>query len=109
VRNTCLKRSSSVTRFLSRRSDARLSNDRVVIEYNYLPFLDIVTNVESVAEKNPPGAVSSKLCNLDSFITSFSKRLDVFIAKTSNMHPFGGSTICPRCSKAVYAAEQVRS
>jgi len=23
------------------------------------------------------------------------------------MHPFGGSTICPRCSKAVYAAEQV--
>ena len=23
------------------------------------------------------------------------------------MHPFGGSPICPRCSKAVYAAEQV--
>jgi len=23
------------------------------------------------------------------------------------MHPFGGSTICPRCSKVVYAAEQV--
>lgn len=23
------------------------------------------------------------------------------------MHPFGGTPICPRCSKAVYAAEQV--
>ncbi|KAK0463193.1 LIM-domain-containing protein [Desarmillaria tabescens] len=23
------------------------------------------------------------------------------------MHPFGGTTICPRCEKAVYAAEQV--
>jgi hypothetical protein len=25
----------------------------------------------------------------------------------TTMHPFGGSPICPRCSKAVYAAEQV--
>jgi hypothetical protein len=25
----------------------------------------------------------------------------------STMHPFGGTPICPRCSKAVYAAEQV--
>jgi len=24
------------------------------------------------------------------------------------MHPFGGTPICPRCSKAVYLAEQVR-
>ncbi|EEB97569.1 hypothetical protein MPER_03084, partial [Moniliophthora perniciosa FA553] len=23
------------------------------------------------------------------------------------MHPFGGTPICPRCNKAVYAAEQV--
>ncbi|KAJ3566723.1 hypothetical protein NP233_g6824 [Leucocoprinus birnbaumii] len=26
---------------------------------------------------------------------------------SSDMHPFGGTQICPRCSKAVYAAEQV--
>lgn len=24
------------------------------------------------------------------------------------MHPFGGTPICPRCQKVVYAAEQVR-
>ncbi|KAI0087599.1 hypothetical protein BDY19DRAFT_954528 [Irpex rosettiformis] len=23
------------------------------------------------------------------------------------MHPFGGTPICPRCNKAVYAAEQI--
>lgn len=26
----------------------------------------------------------------------------------TTMHPFGGTPICPRCSKAVYLAEQVR-
>lgn len=29
--------------------------------------------------------------------------------KTIDMHPFGGTPICPRCNKAVYLAEQVRS
>lgn len=28
---------------------------------------------------------------------------------STTMHPFGGTPICPRCSKAVYAAEQVRT
>ena len=26
---------------------------------------------------------------------------------STTMHPFGGTPICPKCSKAVYAAEQV--
>lgn len=30
-------------------------------------------------------------------------------SKSLTMHPYGGISICPRCEKRVYAAEQVRS
>jgi hypothetical protein len=79
------------------------------IQLSYSSLRSPRSSRESPRRTRRARSAPSCVCHLDSVIASLHKRLDVFYPEIGNMHPFGGSTICPRCSKAVYAAEQVRS
>lgn len=67
-------------------------------------------SVQPVIETRKPLSVELHDCLL---IPVFSKlsivhRPLVLCVTVQIMHPFGGVSVCPRCEKTVYAAEQVR-